>query len=118
MSAVQDAMQNAQTNNIKNTMFFAGDLMNLFRTNIEAQQIEPPHVIIVDPPRAGLHTKTIEDLLDKNPEKIVYVSCNPSTQARDVKILCQNGFKLKKIRPVDMFPHTPHIENIATLVRN
>ena len=86
-------MQNAQTNNI-NTMFFAGDLMNLFRTNIEAQQIEPPHVMIVDPPRAGLHPKTLR--LDKNPEKIVYISCNPSTQARDVKILCQNGFKLKK----------------------
>ncbi len=118
MSAVQDAMQNAQTNNIKNAMFFAGDLMNLFRTNIEAQQLEPPHVMIVDPPRAGLHPKTVEDLLDKNPEKIVYVSCNPSTQARDVKILCENGFELKKIRPVDMFPHTPHIENIATLVRS
>jgi len=116
MSAVQDAIQNAHSNGIKNVWFFAGDLMNLFKTNIEAQQIELPDVMVVDPPRAGLHPNTINDIIEKAPKRLVYVSCNPSTQARDLKVLCENGFELIKLRPVDMFPHTPHVENVATLV--
>ena len=116
MSAVQDAIQNAHTNEIKNAWFFGGDLMNLFQTNIEAQKIELPDVMVVDPPRAGLHPNTINDIIEKAPKRLVYVSCNPSTQARDLKVLCENGFELIKLRPVDMFPHTPHVENVATLI--
>ena len=115
MSAVQDAIQNAHTNGIKNAWFFGGDLMNLFQTNIESQQIELPDVMVVDPPRAGLHPNTINDIIEKAPKRLVYVSCNPSTQARDLKVLCVNGFELIKLRPVDMFPHTPHVENIVAL---
>ena len=117
MSAVQDAIQNAVHNKVKNAWFFAGNLENLFRENPEAKDLELPDVIIVDPPRAGLHQKTVEDLLEKFPKRIVYVSCNPATQARDVALLCNEDYELNRLRPVDMFPHTPHVENVATLVR-
>ena len=117
MSSIQDAMQNAINNKIKNVWFFAGNLENLFRENLEATNLEPPNVIIIDPPRAGLHHKTVEDILEKSPDRIVYVSCNPATQARDIALLCSEQYELKKLRPVDMFPHTPHVENVATLIR-
>jgi 23S rRNA (uracil1939-C5)-methyltransferase len=117
MSAVQDAMQNAIHNKVKNAWFFGGNLENLFRENTEAKRLEAPDVVVVDPPRAGLHTKTIEDMLEKSPKRIVYVSCNPASQARDVALLCNEKYELKKLRPVDMFPHTPHVENVATLIQ-
>ena len=116
-SAVQDAMQNAIHNKVKNAWFFGGNLENLFRENSEAKELDAPDVVVVDPPRAGLHTKTIEDILEKSPERIVYVSCNPASQARDVALLCNERYKLVKLRPVDMFPHTPHVENVASLIR-
>jgi len=116
MSAVQDAMQNAIHNKVKNAWFFGGNLENLFRENPEAKGLELPDVLVVDPPRAGLHVKTIEDIIEKSPKRIVYVSCNPASQARDVALLCEEKYELNKLRPVDMFPHTPHVENIATLV--
>jgi 23S rRNA (uracil1939-C5)-methyltransferase len=116
MSAVQDAMQNAIHNKVKNAWFFGGNLENLFRENTEAKELEHPDVVVVDPPRAGLHTKTIEDILEKSPKRIVYVSCNPASQARDVALLCNEKYELTKLRPVDMFPHTPHVENVATLI--
>ena len=72
--------------------------------------------MVIDPPRAGLHQKTIEDILEKSPKRIIYISCNPATQARDVALLCSKKYELIKLSPVDMFPHTPHIENVATLV--
>ena len=118
MPAIQNAMQNAIRNKVDNVSFFVGDLQNLFQENQEAKALQLPDVIIVDPPRAGLHIKTINAIIEKSPCRIVYVSCNPSTQARDVKIFCENGYKLIKLRPVDMFPHTPHIENISTLVKD
>ena len=117
MSAVQDAMQNAAHNGVKNAWFFPGDLKDVFRENKEVKSLENPDVLIVDPPRAGLHPDTIPDILDKSPERIVYVSCNPTTQARDVAKLCKEKYELVKLRPVDMFPHTPHVENVATLIR-
>lgn len=117
MSAVQDAIENAIQNKVKNAWFFSGNLENLFRENKEAKGLDLPDVVIVDPPRAGLHQKTIEDILNKSPKRIIYVSCNPGTQARDVALLCSEDYKLNKLRPVDMFPHTPHVENVATLVR-
>ena len=117
MSAVQDAMQNATSNKVRNVWFFAGDLKDLFRDNQEVKDLELPDVMILDPPRVGLHAHTIEDILIKSPKRIVYVSCNPATQARDVSILCDAKYELIKLRPVDMFPHTPHVENVATLIR-
>jgi 23S rRNA (uracil1939-C5)-methyltransferase len=117
MSSVQDAMQNAVNNKVKNAWFFSGNLENIFRENPEAKDLNLPDVVIVDPPRAGLHKNTIEDILEKSPKRIVYVSCNPATQARDVELLCNEKYELTKLHPVDMFPHTPHIENVATLVR-
>jgi 23S rRNA (uracil1939-C5)-methyltransferase len=116
-SAVQDAMQNAIHNKVKNAWFFGGNLENLFRENTEAKGLEHPDVVVVDPPRAGLHTKTIEDIIEKSPKRIVYVSCNPASQARDVALLCNEKYELKKLRPIDMFPHTPHVENVATLIQ-
>ena len=116
MSAVQDAMQNAIHNKVKNAWFFGGNLENLFRENPEARGLELPDVLVVDPPRAGLHVKTIEDIIEKSPKRIVYVSCNPASQARDVALLCNEKYELNKLRPVDMFPHTPHVENVATLI--
>ena len=117
MSAVQDAMQNAAHNGVKNAWFYPGDLKDVFRENKEVKSLENPDVLIVDPPRAGLHPDTIPDILDRSPERIVYVSCNPTTQARDVAKLCKEKYEVVKLRPVDMFPHTPHVENVATLIR-
>ena len=78
-------------------------------------ELPKPDAIIVDPPRSGMHKNTIADVLNLSPKKIVYVSCNPTTQARDIKMMVSGGYKLIKIRPVDMFPHTFHIENVALL---
>ena len=83
--------------------------------NQELKLIDNPDIIILDPPRAGIHNKTLIDIINFNAKKIVYVSCNPSTQARDVNILIDNGYSIKNIQPIDMFPHTPHIENIVLL---
>ena len=117
MSAVQDAMNNAIRNKVKNAWFFPGDLKDLFSKNPEVKDLEMPDVMIVDPPRVGLHANTIEDMLEKSPKRIVYVSCNPATQARDIASLCNEKYELIKLLPLDMFPHTPHVENVATLIR-
>ena len=117
MSAVQDAMQNAIRNKVNNTLFFLGDIKELFRSNSEVESLEDPDVMIIDPPRSGLHANTIKDILNKYPKRIIYVSCNPSTQARDVELLCREKYELIKLSPIDMFPHTPHIENVATLIQ-
>ena len=77
-----------------------------------------PDLIILDPPRAGIHNKTLTDIMNFNPKKILYVSCNPSTQARDVSILKDNNYLIRSIQPIDMFHHTPHIENITLLINN
>ena len=117
MSAVIDAIENAKNNKIKNIQFFHGDLINTFQNNPELKLIKNPDVIILDPPRPGIHINTIAEIVNFNPKKIIYVSCNPSTQARDVNILIQNGYQLINMQPVDMFPHTPHIENIVLLTK-
>ena len=118
MTAVIDAIENAKNNKIKNIQFFHGNLIDTFQNNTELKLIKNPDVIILDPPRAGIHVNTLSDIINFNPQKIIYVSCNPSTQARDVNILIQNGYQIKNIQPVDMFPHTPHIENIVLLNKN
>ena len=102
-------------NNITNVKFIPADLYKPFYPKAEELNLPKPNVIILDPTRSGMHKNTVEDVIKLSPEKIVYVSCNPTTQVRDVKLLTANGYKLIKMRPVDMFPHTYHIENVALL---
>ena len=114
-AAIEDAGVNAEINQIKNTVFFAGDMTKVLNDNFnEANGM--PDVVITDPPRAGMHDKVVEQLLKMEPKKIVYVSCNPATQARDVTLLSQK-YTVVKIQPVDMFPHTQHVENVMLLER-
>jgi len=114
-SSIFDAKANLETNKIENVSFVQADLYKSFLpfTNV----LPKPDVVILDPPRGGMHSKTVKDVLELSPQKIVYVSCNPSTQVRDIKLLVEGGYKLVKIRPVDMFPHTYHIENVALLLK-
>ena len=116
-SAVSNAEKNAENNKIKNCSFYQGDLMNLFQTNDQVNNLEKPDVMVIDPPRAGMHPKTIPQVIELAPNKIIYVSCNPSTQVRDLNGFTNNGYQLKNVLPVDMFPHTPHIETVATLLK-
>ncbi len=111
--AIADAKLNAQHNNIENCEFLVGDVKNHLNPDF-AKEYGQPDVLIVDPPRAGLHAKVVENILSIAPKKVVYVSCNPATQARDIKLLTEK-YNLIKMRPVDMFPHTYHIENVALL---
>lgn len=112
-TAIEDAKINSTINNISNTQFFAGDIAKIF-TDEFINQNGKPEVIITDPPRAGMHPKVIEQLLKIEPDRIVYVSCNPATQARDIALL-ENKYTISKIQPVDMFPQTHHIENVVCL---
>ena len=111
--AIQDAQLNSEINGIDNTLFFAGDMKELFSEAFISEHGKP-EVIITDPPRAGMHAKVVDQILRIAPEKMVYVSCNPATQARDVELLSER-YAVIKIQPVDMFPHTHHVENIALL---
>jgi 23S rRNA (uracil1939-C5)-methyltransferase len=113
--AVSDARVNAELNKIKNVEFFAGDMQKML-TEEFCRHHGIPNVIITDPPRAGMHPDVVAAILKMAPEKIVYVSCNPSTQARDIALL-KEKYTVKKMQPFDMFPHTSHVENIALLVR-
>lgn len=114
-SAIADAHINAELNKIENVKFFAADLYKSFLPIAEKSKIPKPDVMIIDPPRSGMHTNTVDDVIKLAPGKIVYVSCNPTTQVRDIKLMVEAGYKLEKIRPVDMFPQTYHIENVALL---
>lgn len=113
--AIEDAKRNAALNQITNATFAAGQVELLMDPEF-IQKHGNPDVVITDPPRAGMHPKVIDTLLTARPERIVYVSCNPSTQARDIKML-ESVYEMVKAMPVDMFPHTHHIESIALLVR-
>ena len=116
-SAVSDAEENKKINNIDNVHFFTADLYKSFLQVVDENKIPSPDLVILDPPRSGMHTNTVDDVVKLNPSKIVYVSCNPTTQVRDIKLFTQAGYRLVKIKPVDMFPHTYHIENVALLVK-
>jgi len=111
--SIEDAKVNSQLNGIENTSFFAGDMKDIFDESFIAQNGKAD-VIITDPPRAGMHAKVVEQILKMSPGRIVYVSCNPATQARDVELLARS-YKVTRIQPVDMFPHTHHVENVALL---
>ena len=115
-SAIDDAIINASNNKTKNALFFQGDIKETLINNKEIDIIEKPDVSIVDPPRSGLHPKALKNIVDLNQKKIIYISCNPATQARDLKEIVKYGYKINKIKPIDMFPHTPHIETVVTLV--
>ena len=111
--AIVDARQNAAANSIDNCHFFAGDVIKVCTDDFFSQWGKPD-VVITDPPRAGMHPALIDQLLKMKPPRIVYVSCNPATQARDLQLLDQ-AYAIVKLQPVDMFPHTHHIENVALL---
>lgn len=113
--AIEDAKINAEINQINNTYFLAGDMKDVLTDEFIAEH-GTPDVIITDPPRAGMHTDVIETILNAQPKRIVYVSCNPATQARDLQLL-DSQYKVVAFQPVDMFPHTQHIENVVLLER-
>ena len=113
--AIEDAKVNAGINQIKNTGFYAGDLKDVF-TETFIKEHGHPDVIITDPPRAGMHEDVVKMILSAAPKRIVYVSCNPATQARDLSLM-DEFYQVTKIQPVDMFPHTHHVENVVQLIR-
>lgn len=111
--AIEDAKVNAQLNHLDNTLFFAGDMKDILNTDFIARYGRPD-VIITDPPRAGMHEDVVNTILFAAPERIVYVSCNPATQARDLSLL-DAKYRVARVQPVDMFPHTQHVENVVLL---
>ncbi|NLX65622.1 MAG: 23S rRNA (uracil(1939)-C(5))-methyltransferase RlmD, partial [Bacteroidales bacterium] len=111
--AIEDAKENSRLNGIGNTLFFSGDMKDLLTSGFITGQGHP-NVIITDPPRAGMHTDVIDVILLAAPERIVYVSCNPATQARDLNLLDEK-YIVARVQPVDMFPHTHHVENVVLL---
>jgi len=113
--AVEDARRNAEANGISNTEFYAGDMAQLLNEDFYSTHGRPG-VVVVDPPRAGMHADVVQMLLKSNAERMVYVSCNAATQARDLQVLSEL-YRLERFRPVDLFPQTAHIENIALLIR-
>jgi 23S rRNA (uracil1939-C5)-methyltransferase len=113
-AAIEDAKTNSSINNIHNTRFYAGDMKDVLTADF-VQTHGKPDIIITDPPRAGMHTDVIQRLLEIEAQKIVYVSCNAATQARDIGLLNEK-YTVSRIRPVDMFPHTQHVENVILLV--
>lgn len=113
--AIEDARTNARNNGISNCEFYAGDMKDILTGDFIAEHGRPD-VVILDPPRAGIHPDVADVILRAAPDRIVYVSCNPASQARDLAILC-SGYRITAVRPVDMFPHTHHVENVVALKR-
>jgi 23S rRNA (uracil1939-C5)-methyltransferase len=113
--AIADAIANARRNDIRNAKFFAGDVRLAMRELVE--EAGRPDVLVVDPPRAGLSAKIVRRIIEASPKRIVYVSCNPTTLAPNAAQLVEAGYALRRVRPVDMFPQTPHIESVALLER-
>ena len=113
--AIEDAKVNSEINHIGNTLFYAGDMKDILTDDFILQHGRPD-VIITDPPRAGMHPDVVQTILRAAPKRIVYVSCNPATQARDLADL-DTDYQVTDVQPVDMFPHTPHVENVVLLTR-
>ncbi|RZJ81274.1 MAG: 23S rRNA (uracil(1939)-C(5))-methyltransferase RlmD, partial [Chryseobacterium sp.] len=112
-TAIEDAKFNSQLNGIDNTIFYAGDMKDILTAEFILAHGKPD-VVITDPPRAGMHADVVQRLLEMESEKIVYVSCNAATQARDLEMLSAK-YEVARIKPVDMFPHTQHVENVVLL---
>ena len=113
--AIADAKLNSEVNGIDNTIFFAGDMKNVLTDGFIAEHGRPD-VMIIDPPRAGMHEDVVNVILNARPERIVYVSCNPATQARDLALM-DSLYRVEEVQPVDMFPHTHHVENVVRMTR-
>ena len=113
--AIEDAKVNSRLNGIGNTLFFAGDMKDILTDGFISEHGRPD-VVITDPPRAGMHPDVVRTILRTAPGRIVYVSCNPATQARDLAVLCED-YSVAVVQPVDMFPHTPHVENVVLLIK-
>ncbi len=113
--AIEDARLNSRVNGIDNTLFYTGDMKDVL-TDEFIDRHGRPDVMIVDPPRAGMHEDVVKVILNARPETIVYVSCNPATQARDLALM-DHLYKVTHVQPVDMFPHTHHVENVVRLRR-
>lgn len=113
--AIEDAKINSEINNISNTLFFAGDMKDILTESFISEN-GTPDIIITDPPRAGMHPDVVQTIIKTAPKRIVYVSCNPATQARDLSLF-DNLYEVVAVQPVDMFPHTPHVENVVLLNR-
>lgn len=113
--AIADAKLNSEVNGIDNTIFFAGDMKDVL-TNGFIEEHGRPDVMIIDPPRAGMHEDVVNVILNARPERIVYVSCNPATQARDLALM-DEFYRVEEVQPVDMFPHTHHVENVVRMTR-
>lgn len=113
--AIEDAKINSKINNISNTLFFAGDMKDILTESFISEN-GTPDIIITDPPRAGMHPDVVQTIIKTAPKRIVYVSCNPATQARDLSLL-DDLYEVVAVQPVDMFPHTPHVENVVLLNR-
>mgnify|MGYP004481824575 FL=1 len=111
--AIEDAKINSQINHIDNTLFYAGDMRDILTDEFVARHGRPD-VIITDPPRAGMHPDVVNVILNAAPQRVVYVSCNPATQARDLALM-DAQYRVARVQPVDMFPHTPHVENVVLL---
>jgi 23S rRNA (uracil1939-C5)-methyltransferase len=114
-AAVEDARSNSEMNNLGNTAFFSGDMARVLNDSF-VEMHGKPDIVITDPPRAGMHPDVVQAILKIGARKVVYVSCNPATQARDL-LLLQIGYHVVEIQPVDMFPHTHHVENVILLER-
>ncbi|MBM2840542.1 MAG: methyltransferase, TrmA family, partial [Bacteroidetes bacterium] len=116
-SAIDDAKKNASMNQVVNCTFVQGDLKDkLTKDTSWLMSRARPTVMIIDPPRSGMHDKVVVEVAALQPERIVYVSCNPTTQARDLKLLCSKAsYRITAVQPVDMFPHTYHVENVVAL---
>jgi 23S rRNA (uracil1939-C5)-methyltransferase len=116
-SAVLDAQRNAALNGVTNCVFITGDVKEkLTRDTGWLGEHKLPSVVVIDPPRAGAHEKVLHQIIRLKPNRIIYVSCNPATQARDLEILCSTGmYVIQAVQPVDMFPHTNHVENVVAL---
>jgi len=112
-SAIDDAHVNSELNQIDNTVFYAGDLAKVLNDDF-VKQNGNPDVIITDPPRSGMHESVVKQILQIEPTKVVYVSCNPATQARDIALMMEN-YEVAAVQPVDMFPHRHHVENVVLL---
>ncbi len=113
--AIKDAVINSRINNIKNTSFFAGDIKDILNEQF-IRENGKPDVVITDPPRAGMHEDVVKSIISASPEKVVYISCNPATQARDIFMLSEK-YQVIRMQSVDMFPHTHHVENVVLLIK-
>jgi 23S rRNA (uracil1939-C5)-methyltransferase len=114
--AMEDARINAGINGVENTHFYTGDTKDVI-DNAILNLHGPPDVIITDPPRSGMHREVVERIVELAPSRVVYVSCNPATQARDVALMA-DSYHIKSVHPIDMFPHTAHVESVVLLERN